>query len=66
MTDNVNMRPLDGVQIDGGDFLKLIVDLTFPTGEGWLYLAVTLDMHPLKIVGWPMRQTLHTELHWRR
>ena len=38
-------------------------DLTYiPTGEGWLYLAAILDMHTRKIVGWSMRQTLHTEI----
>jgi putative transposase len=33
-----------------------------PTGQGWLYLAATLDMHTRKIVGWSMRQTLHIEI----
>jgi len=33
-----------------------------PTGEGWLYLAAILDIHTRKIVGWSMRQTLHTEI----
>jgi transposase InsO family protein len=33
-----------------------------PTGEGWLYLAAILDMHTRKIVGWSMRETLHTEI----
>ena len=38
-------------------------DLTYiPTGEGWLYLAAILDMHTRKIVGWSMRETLHTEI----
>ena len=40
-----------------------LADLTYiPTGEGWLYLAAILDMHTRKIVGWCMRQTLHTEI----
>lgn len=40
-----------------------LADLTYtPTGEGWLYLAAILDMHIRKIVGWSMRQTLHTEI----
>ena len=40
-----------------------LADLTYmPTGEGWLYLAAILDMHTRKIVGWSMRQTLHTEI----
>ena len=40
-----------------------LADLTYiPTGEAWLYLAAILDMHTRKIVGWSMRQTLHTEI----
>jgi putative transposase len=40
-----------------------LADLTYiPTGEGRLYLAAILDMHTRKIVGWSMRQTLHTEI----
>lgn len=40
-----------------------LADLTYiPTGEGWLYLAAILDTHTRKIVGWSMRQTLHTEI----
>ena len=40
-----------------------LADLTYiPTGEGWLYLAGILDMHTRKLVGWSMRETLHTEI----
>jgi putative transposase len=40
-----------------------LADLTYiPTGEGWLYLAAVLDLHNRKIVGWSMRETLHTEI----
>jgi putative transposase len=40
-----------------------LADLTYiPTGEGWLYLAAVLDLHTRKIVGWSMRETLHTEI----
>src|SRR5262249_44236953 len=40
-----------------------LADLTYiPTGEGWLYLAAVLDLHTRKIIGWSMRQTLHTEI----
>jgi putative transposase len=39
-----------------------LADPTYiPTEEGWLYLAAILDGHTRKIVGWSMRQTLHTE-----
>jgi putative transposase len=40
-----------------------LADLTYiPTDEGWLYLAAVLDLHTRKIVGWSMRETLHTEI----
>ena len=40
-----------------------LADLTYiPTGEGWLYLAAVLDLHTRKIVGWSMRETLHSEI----
>jgi putative transposase len=40
-----------------------LADLTYiPTGEGWLYLAAILDVYTSKIVGWSMRDTLHTEI----
>jgi putative transposase len=38
-------------------------DITaIPTGEGWLYLAVLLDLYSRRIVGWATRPTLETEL----
>jgi putative transposase len=33
-----------------------------PTSEGWLYLAVVLDLFTRKIVGWAMRDHLRPEL----
>ncbi len=40
-----------------------LADLTYiPRGEGWLYLAGVLDMHTRKLVGWSMRETLHTQI----
>jgi putative transposase len=40
-----------------------LADLTYiATGEGWLYLAAILDGCTRKIVGWSMRDTLHTEI----
>ena len=32
------------------------------TREGWLYLAVVLDLHSRRVVGWSMRETLHRAL----
>ena len=40
-----------------------LADLTYiSTSEGWLYLAAILDTYTRKIVGWSMRDTLHTEI----
>ena len=38
-----------------------IADITYvPTAVGFLYLAVVLDVFSRRIVGWSMRDTLHT------
>ena len=38
-------------------------DITYIwTGEGWLYLAVVLDLFSRRIVGWSMQASLHKEL----
>jgi putative transposase len=38
-------------------------DVTYiDTAEGWLYLAVVLDLFSRRVVGWAMRQTLHADL----
>jgi transposase InsO family protein len=40
-----------------------VADITYiPTDEGWLYLAVVLDLFCRKVVGWAMRDHLRTEL----
>jgi putative transposase len=40
-----------------------LADITYiPTGEGWLYLAVILDLFTRKVVGWAMRDHMRTEL----
>ena len=40
-----------------------MADITdIPTGEGWLYLAVILDLFTRKVVGWAMRQHMRAEL----
>ena len=37
-----------------------LADITYiPTGEGWLYLAVILDLFTRKVVGWAMREQDH-------
>ena len=40
-----------------------VSDITYvPTREGWLYLAVVLDLASRRVVGWAMRDTLEAEL----
>jgi putative transposase len=40
-----------------------LADITYiSTGEGWLYLAVVLDMFSRLVVGWAMRTTMPQEL----
>lgn len=40
-----------------------LADVTYmPTGEGWLCLAVVLDLFSRKVVGWAMRETMAREL----
>jgi putative transposase len=40
-----------------------LADITYiPTGEGWLYLAVVLDLLTRKVVGWAMRDHMRAEL----
>ena len=39
------------------------VDMTcIETSEGWLFLAIVLDLHSRKVVGWAFAQSLHTAL----
>jgi len=39
------------------------IDSTYlPTGEGWLYLAVLLDAHSRRVIGWAMAEHLRAEL----
>ena len=38
-------------------------DITFiPTAQGWLYLAVLLDLFSRRVVGWPMGETIDRNL----
>jgi transposase InsO family protein len=40
-----------------------LADITYiATGEGWLYLAVILDLFTRKVVGWAMREHMRAEL----
>lgn len=38
-------------------------DITYiPTGEGWLYLAVVIDLYSRRVVGWSMADNMKTKL----
>jgi putative transposase len=42
---------------------KWLADLTYvPTAEGWLYLALILDLFSRKLVGWAMSEAMPQEL----
>jgi len=42
---------------------KWLTDMTYvPTAEGWLYLALVLDLFARKIVGWAMSERIDTAL----
>ena len=42
---------------------KWVTDITFiPTAEGWLYLAVVLDLSSRRVVGWSMGTRLERKL----
>ncbi len=42
---------------------KWVTDITYiRTWEGWLYLAVVMDLFSRKIVGWSTRPTIHRQL----
>ena len=40
-----------------------VTDITYVrTWEGWLYVAVVLDLFSRKVIGWAARQTMHRDL----
>lgn len=42
---------------------KWLGDITYlPTGEGWLFLAVVMDLYSRRIVGWAMAEHMQQEL----
>lgn len=45
---------------------KWLADMTYvPTDEGWLYVALVLDLYARKLVGWAMSETMPQELTLR-
>lgn len=53
---NRNFNPTAPNKVWAGDITYL------STKEGWLYLAVVLDLYSRKVVGWSMGETLNREL----
>ena len=42
---------------------KWVTDITYiDTGEGWLYLAVVIDLYSRRVVGWAMSERIDTRL----
>lgn len=70
-TDSKHAHPIAGNHL-ARDFepskpnQKWSADITYiPTKEGWLYLAVILDLFSRRVVGWSMDDTMPTELTLR-
>jgi transposase InsO family protein len=68
---NVLDRRFDGWQVNQA----WVADITYiATGEGWLYLAVIMDLASRRIVGWSMSERIKADLvcqalksaYWRR
>lgn len=51
---NQNFNPLDKNQVWAGDITYL------KTGEGWLYLAVIMDLYSRRIIGWAIDKRMTT------
>ena len=67
-TDSKHAHPV-APNVLGRDFeatapnQKWLADMTYvPTREGWLYLALVLDLYARKLVGWAMSETMPQEL----
>ena len=59
---NVLNRQFGVARVAGPDRVW-VSDLTYvPTHEGWLYLAIVLELASRRVVGWAMRETLDADL----
>lgn len=59
VADNLLARDFTASAVD----LKWVSDITYLwTGEGWLYLAVTLDLFSRRVIGWSMHTRLDRSL----
>lgn len=62
LVENVLERRFSVAEVGGLDRVWA-ADITYlPTGEGWLYLAVVLDLGSRRVIGWAMRSTLEQSL----
>ena len=67
-TDSNHTLPVTANQLDrdftaDGPDQKWATDITYvATAEGWLYLAVVLDLYSRRIVGWSMSDSLQRQL----
>lgn len=59
IAENVLNRNFTTTEPDRG----WVADITYiPTAQGWLYLAVIIDLFSRRVVGWSMAEHLRTEL----
>ena len=62
VAENVLDRKFAVAEVEGPD-RAWVADITYvPTREGWLYLAVVLDLASRLVVGWSMGETLESSL----
>lgn len=53
---NLNFNPVAANQVWAGDVTYL------KTGEGWMYLAIVMDLYSRRIVGWHIDKSMTTDL----
>ena len=53
---NMNFNPVGPNQVWAGDVTSL------KTGEGWMYLAIVMDLYSRRIVGWHIDKRMTTDL----
>ena len=53
---NQNFNPVGVNQVWAGDITYL------KTGEGWMYLAIVMDLHSRRIIGWAISKRMTTGL----
>ena len=62
IAENILGRNFD-VDVIGGKNRVWAGDITYlQTQEGWLYLAVVMDLFSRRVIGWSMKATMHRSL----